>query len=252
MGDFHIPTLADTIAAVPKLSEHGDPALRAPDDEVVWRYMPWWKFEAMITSQSLYFNKLTNFLNDDPLEGAIPTNQIVADALYSDAQAYHKFIEQGPVRQTYINCWHRGETESAQMWEEYASLSEGIVVESTVGKLRAQFTGTDELKKGVVEAVRYIDHESDTVASRDRFATINVKSAKDFKHEREMRLWFVYDVFYIESILPSHELVPIDLQTVVTGVILAPCSAESFAKAVQDLLTSKGLEVPVRRSGLVV
>lgn len=253
MEDYPIPTLADTIAAVPKLWEHGAPELHASDDEVVWRYMPWWKFEALICDEALYFNKLTNFLDQDPLEGAIPSNQIVADALHADAAAYHQFVEKGPVRQTYINCWHRGQTESQEMWEEYASLSEGVIVVSTVGQLRAQFCGNDDLKKGVVEPVRYIDHETDTVPSRDPFATINVKSEKDFKHEREMRLWFVYDVFYIENILATHELVPVDLKSVVHEIILAPLSDAAFADRTQSLLATKGLEdVPVRRSDLVV
>ncbi len=252
MADYHIPTLADTLAATPQLFEHGDSSHRAADDEVLWRYMPLWKFDAMLRDRALYFNKLTNFVETDPLEGAIPAKQIIADAMLADdAAAYHKFIEAGPISQTYINCWHRGEVESPEMWEAYASLSEGVIVVSTVGQLRAQFTGSDGLKIGVVEPVRYIDFEKDTVATRDPFATIAIKSGKDFRHEREMRVWFVYHIYDIKAILPCFELVSVNLAGVVSKIILAPQSSDVFAKRVRELLVSAELQhVPMLRSRL--
>lgn len=254
MAEGNTPTTDDLKLESPQLTR-ATGANALDDSQPVWRYMARWKFEAILQDQALYFNRITTFLKSDPLEGTIPTKQIIADAAFSDAEAFHRFMQMGTIEQTYINCWHLAGEETGCMWEQYASLADGIILESTVGQLRAQFKGGNGCKKGFVERVRYIDHTDDTVPSRNRFATIAIKDRAGFHHEREVRMYFVYDVYYLETVwgsIPDHELLAIEASSLMNGVILAPLAEPDLKSQIQQLLAGSGLgNVAVKASTLV-
>lgn len=112
-----------------------------PDDEVVWRFLEFAKFLALIEQSSLWFSRAD--LLDDSREGE-----------FTDVELEHlqKLISQaGPTgagagrvtatfkatrSQCFVHCWYMKPHESAAMWKLYAPGGGGIAVKSSIGAIK--------------------------------------------------------------------------------------------------------------------
>ena len=54
-----------------------------------------------------------------------------------------------------VNCWFMGEQELPQMWEAYASVSEGVAIRSSCERLSISLAVHQEVSR--VQKVRYVD-----------------------------------------------------------------------------------------------
>jgi hypothetical protein len=119
------------------------------DDEPVWRYLRYSRYEQMIRERILFFSRLDHF--EDKFEGTIPqANEEERDAYFRSQGIREEYLRPNPgslgVRlfevfraTTYANCWRRDNQESAWAWNQYCSntgSAEGVAVLSTVGALR--------------------------------------------------------------------------------------------------------------------
>ena len=87
----------------------------------------------------------------------------------------------------FFNCWHMNDGASDAMWKLYVKGSEGVAIQSTVGRLICSFAScSDTVYLG---EVRYVDHAT--------FAAPNGKPSGfsdymfkrlAFRHEQEVRL----------------------------------------------------------------
>jgi hypothetical protein len=112
--------------------------------QVVWRYLPLWKFEDMCTSSTLYFCRCDKL--DDQLEGR-PSRRGIHGTSRSDlafADAYpmsgcyqNKADAQDVTRYTtFLNCWHKNSREDNRMWKEYTKGDpDSVVITSSVKAL---------------------------------------------------------------------------------------------------------------------
>ena len=116
-------------------NEFGFDIKTEPDwwDPVIWRYINFTKFVALIANQELFFTRASMF--DDPWEGLFPTphrkyiQRVIGDGLtfaehYAAVEIYNR---QGAM----VNCWHKGDTESDAMWRLYALAPDGVAIRST-------------------------------------------------------------------------------------------------------------------------
>jgi hypothetical protein len=116
-----------------------------PDDTMVWHYMPWWKFERLVGSASLFFARLDRYLPEDPNEGAVPepTKKRLLDQLehLPDSEVITRKVVQDGIepwtrKAVYASCWSDDSHESAKMWRKFGRGPESVALQSTVGRLK--------------------------------------------------------------------------------------------------------------------
>lgn len=227
-----------------------------PEDEniKIWRYMDFTKFVYLLEKQSLFFTRSDKF--EDPLEGTLNDftiqqfreeyfrvvtgeEHIKEIAFQGILDSKKKFIEW-----TTINCWHLNNYESDAMWKLYLKSNEGIAIQSTFNRLSRSFDKTD--MSVFIGKVRYEDYENYTIPINNMFFSFLTKS-KSFEHEREIRA--------IHNVIPTKENaidynaqpfkfgvdIPVDLETLIENVYLAPNSPEWINELVKSVLKTYNL-----------
>jgi hypothetical protein len=141
-----------------------------PDNQSIWRYMPFTKFAWLIANKSLYFSRLDQ--HDDWWEGLLPKS--------SDNET-KKYIRYN----RFINCWHMNESESDAMWKLYGGSSgETIAIKTSVGRL------IQALEKSHIPVnIGEVKYEEKTTENRyNPLYSPVLYIRKPFQHERELRL----------------------------------------------------------------
>jgi hypothetical protein len=247
------------------------PQIKPPpsDDSIVWRYMDFTKFVALLEAESLFFSRLD--LLGDPFEGAFPDSQPVGDRLIASLPAgavppgatvlLHGGIErsyESTRRWMYVSCWYCSTTESAAMWKLFAQSAEAIAVKSRVSRLRTLsqklpgptpgFKGGDKLYVGMVE---YIDYAAGQIPPD--YISRCFRKRQSFAHENELRaLFFRYPVPFKHDVIPDHtgiglSVVPSEL---IEAVYVAPQASHWYADLVRSIVERYGLSAPVCQSAL--
>lgn len=165
-----------------------------PDDQLLWRYLDFYKFADLIQSGTLYCRRADKLTEVDSKEGAM-TNVVDSfiDALFSKelVRGYRVAkipaisgvsITQGSVldtakilrgiardhyryclERTYVCCWHTNNTEDALMWSSYINKVPidglpGVAIQTTSAALRQSL---NECPKTIFSTpIDYIDHET--------------------------------------------------------------------------------------------
>lgn len=230
--------------------------MRVPDEQPLWRYQDLHKFELLIQMSSLYFCRIDHLRRIDPLEGYIaPLNIRRAEEADSDCQKRLRlqFVQGIAPTHTFANCWHANELESRRMWEAFVPGSEGVAIQSTAGRLRSLFHGTNPLKLAMVDRIRYINLEDESMEDSGDFFPVLYKTEM-YRHEREVRIWMAYTTFYLDKqgldILNPGESVRIDLEGLVEQVVIHPDAHPGLDESVHRVLAKHGQTIPVRPSSL--
>ena len=132
------------------------------DEDILWRYMSFEKFGSLLSTKSLYFARTDTF--EDPYEGSVPPPLM---EIYK--QETDRLGREGgkAVRELWENwrkwvmccCWHRNKQESMAMWGRYDLHNSGIVVKTTMQRLKNSFT--DKRDEAVyIGKVKYIDRQN--------------------------------------------------------------------------------------------
>jgi hypothetical protein len=225
-----------------------NPRLTVPCAETtLWRYMSIEKFLALLQSGKLYFSALAAM--DDPFEGLFPPalQSSVLEMLRKDSHRLgystewtntdiHLFVRKGH----YVTCWHVNSDDSAAMWSLYSG-SSGVAITTTVGVLRSCLTSsTEHITLG---RVKYLDYRNAKTAELDAFRLPFIKRSS-FEHEQEFRV-----AIYRKESLRSIE-VPVDLNRLISEIVVAPTSATWLHEVVRDVAARYGCTAQVRRSDL--
>lgn len=241
-----------------------------PDETVLWRYMDFAKFTALLLQGGLYLPRAD--LMDDQFEGAIglASREADWDKFYLD---YFRKVVSGPspsgepisispedieeqaqrlLRQTKagsatarsrpVSCWHANSGESEAQWRLYCPPQTfGVALRSSVGRLWDAMAGE---QNAVVGRVHYLDFSrAFAVTGRER---IFCKRAS-LSHEREVRAVILDD----ELDPPRGRLVGCDLAALIDTIVLSPFVPDWFEAVMADVLAKYDLLIPVRRSDLL-
>ena len=126
-----------------------------PDNETLWRYLEFFKFEDLLKTSSLYFARPDTF--DDPFEGrfsignahGFSKSDLEFRKLYNIANETDVAARHDLHRNViFISCWQRSSHELRQMWNAYTKTNDSVVVATSVKALR-RFTPTSLMKFGV-------------------------------------------------------------------------------------------------------
>lgn len=173
---------------MPATTDH--PCFQQPENEniLLWRYMDFTKFIALISSKSLFFCRADLFA--DPFEGSYSkANLMMRQYVYKDMKPeqflnmttqmanYAKWVREW----TYINCWHANNYESAAMWDLYTKTNEAVAIVTDYKGLKAVLP-----EKAYLGLVNYIDYEKEWLPEGNSFYPFTHKR-KSFEHEKEVR-----------------------------------------------------------------
>jgi hypothetical protein len=224
------------------------------------------KFRDLMTTSELYFCRSDRF--NDKREGLPPEEylpllglnsldirerQELLHAIGSDAQFRESF---------YINCWHLFRDETSKMWKAYSDA--GVAICSQYTLLKSALGSLDD--RAFLGLVRYGWRH---MQGWNLFRFIYTKRM-EYADEREVRaLLWIMDPFaginrHFDDKNRAHSLplTPppdralnghrrrVDLQALVTEIIVSPWAASEVIDEVTQLVRSNGYAIPVRPSEL--
>jgi tRNA(His) 5'-end guanylyltransferase len=249
------------------------PVLTSPEDKTqkLWRYMDFTKFVSLLSTSCLFFARADKL--GDPWEGSVPKadrkareHRFRSSPLKMDDATISRFVEfRGEVIKrfiefTAINCWHANDHESAAMWKLYLKSNEGIAIQSTFERLAMCITDdfTEQVYLGMVKYVNYEEYRIGTPYGGFHWLEPFFHKRKSFEHEREVRAIVIRmpetpeGITRIDMPSPIEDgiSVPVNLDTLIESVYLAPTIADWFAALATDVLQRYGVDKPVIRSHL--
>ncbi|MGB2821810.1 MAG: hypothetical protein WBF17_12565 [Phycisphaerae bacterium] len=232
---------------------------KMPDNPnaVVWRYMDFTKYVAMLDSGGLFFVKVNALAHADPFEGSFWPSQELRENAGSREHA------ESSAREMLVSCWHRNEGESAAMWRLYLRSDEGVAIRSTFSRLQMVLrdgrvrepegdgTAPGTPVNGGVGLVEYLDFQTQRFGPRANLFQGVLHKRKCFDHEREVRAVIVPDTRWLREARTGVVLLVSDLNDLILEVYVRPESPRWLTDLVRSVSQKYGLEAPVRRSRLL-
>jgi hypothetical protein len=239
-----------------------------PSDQnaVIWRFMNMKKFADFVDNGELYFCRADLFHDDG--EGLPPENYLPSPNLHPLDVRDRRTIDDsiGCLAQFreafYINCWHLFREERWTMWQKYGE--GGVAICSKYCLLKTALEAMDD--RAFIGVVRY---GSRHMTGWNLFRFITTKRM-EFADEQEVRafLWII-DPYaginrHIDADNRVHDrpLTPppdrvreghrrkVDVQTLVTEIVVGPQASTSTLSKIQRMVKSKGYVIPVRASAI--
>jgi len=241
---------------------------RCAPDLMLWRYMDFAKFVALLEERALYFARADNL--GDSFEGATgisdrlpsweafyrdffreavatapgqtqpPSEEVLAREVERLLTDFKKIGERDRLR-AFMSCWHANSVESEALWRLYCPPpSAGVAIRTTVAALEKSLLTKSFVKIG---RVQYVDFRKGFAGLHDRIYW----KRKSLVHEAEVRA-------VIEEFDPQAEMgraIPVELTTLVLGVVPSPYAPFWFEELISKTLTRYGLNIPVERSELL-
>lgn len=233
----------------------------------IWRYIEFWKLQHLVQNRQLYLCRSDKF--EDEHEG-LPPSEYERRVLNLDPfdfndirQRDHRigFLADG--RQSfYVNCWHLHVEETATMWNRYGR--DGVAIVSRydllkqvidplpdrvmVGLVRygmnhlagwnvIQFIMTKREEYSQEREVRVVVWRTDTGDGMNRHLDLNGRP-----HDRP-----IYDP---PPTLPKGICLDIDVDALITDVVVSPFAPDDRLAGVRALLAAAGIAAGVRGSSL--
>lgn len=195
-------------------------------DLPVWRYLPWYKFEDLVNTSSLFFTRADLLKKKfDDAEGAMTASE--RELIDFTLEGMHDYIasQSTPVLKVsgipfqgarsidlaaytenvaktyayylnnmYVNCWHQNCNEDVSMWREYVPDGNGVAIHASTRTLLKSLEATPEEVFG--STVEYIDHAREPVGDALRrggglylvLLQMLIRKKIRFAGERELRL----------------------------------------------------------------
>ena len=135
-------------------------AIKLPTDPntVVWKYLDSSKFLDLLLSQKLFMSRSDKF--EDQYEGTFsePTFEEIKKLSIDnpDFLKYYKIHRE----KVAISSWHINEYESFAMWQIFTQNSEGLAIQSTIGRLQEALEPEINFNQYIGE-VNYIDYKKE-------------------------------------------------------------------------------------------
>ncbi|MFN7936600.1 MAG: hypothetical protein U0R19_24980 [Bryobacteraceae bacterium] len=227
-----------------------------PEEPLLWRYLDFAKFIALLETSSLFFCRADKL--EDSWEGSIADlNSKARERMYSELpptlrdSTSEMFSSMGlRLRKlTFICCWHASLHESAAMWAHYSRGQNGIAIRTSYRRL------SESLKRApqsiYVGRVRYMDYSTDPVPTGFTFGPYLCKRS-GFEHEQEVRAIIQQLTSLKAPVLETGDgiSITIPLDVLVEAIFVAPTTPTWVLQTVQAIVARFGLNVEVRRSDL--
>ncbi|KDN53669.1 hypothetical protein [Flavobacterium seoulense] len=227
---------------------HHNSNIKLPEDTetIVWKYLDLSKFLDLLLSQKLFMSRSDKF--EDQYEGTFsePTYEEIKKLAIDnpDFINYYKTHRE----KVAISSWHINEYESFAMWQIFTQNSEGLAIQSTIGRLQKALQPENNFKQYIGE-VNYIDYKKEYIPFDDLFFPFLFKR-KSFQYEREVRI--ITDVSDSENNTKLNEglKISVDINQLIEKIYIHPKSENWYKNLVIELVKQLGFDFTIEKSDL--
>lgn len=216
-----------------------------PDpDTVIWKYLDLSKFLDLLLCKKLFMSRSDKF--EDQYEGTFsePTFGEMKKIAENKPQFldYYKTHREKVV----ISSWHSNEYESYAMWQIFTQNSEGLAIQSTIGRLQKALD-SDLNYEQHIGAVNYIDYKKEAIPFNDIFFPFLFKR-KSFQYEGEVRV--ISDVTKYGHSINDGLKIDVDINCLIEKVYIHPKSENWYKNLVFQLMEQLGFNFTIEKSDL--
>ena len=213
-------------------------------DTIVWKYLDLSKFLDLLMSKKLFMSRSDKF--EDQYEGTFsePTYEEIK-RLSIDNPDFIKYYKTHREKVA-ISSWHINEYESFAMWQIFTQNSEGLAIQSTIGRLQKALEPEKNYKQYIGE-VNYIDYKKEYIPFDDMFFPFLFKR-KSFQYEREVRI--ITDVANSKTILNDGLKIHVNINQLIEKIYIHPKSENWYKNLVIDLVKQLDFDFTIEKSDL--
>ena len=223
-----------------------NPNIKLPEDPntVVWKYLVLSKFLDLLMSEKLFMSRSDKF--EDQYEGTFsePTFEEIRKLSIDnpDFLNYYKTHRE----KVAISSWHINEYESFAMGQIFTQNSEGLAIQSTIGRLQKALQPEEHFQQYIGE-VNYIDYKKEYIPFDDLFFPFLYKR-KSFQYEREVRI--ISDVTQNNLKLNDGLKINVDVNLLIEKIYIHPKSENWYKNLVIQLVAKLGFDISIEKSDL--
>lgn len=258
-----------------------NPYEQADLDIRILRYMSFLKLVSLLELKALWFSRLG--VLEDQFEGMLP--KATRAKMIEKSKNWFETFPQPELRKQLlemtdrnvqdgrcvlvVNCWCLGNYESPDMWKSYVRDRYGVVIRSTVARLRRSLWGNpDMLHIGKVQYIDFESHDMSTYDGGQAHKRALIKR-REFAYENELRVSTLNNVTMSCLNPDGSEMseeqkkgpgrfdperlglyVKVELDRLIEAIFVAPNSPGWFLHLAKRIVARYGLKVPVYRSHL--
>ncbi|MFM2370143.1 MAG: hypothetical protein RL619_2464 [Bacteroidota bacterium] len=223
-----------------------NPNIKLPEDTntIVWKYLDLSKFLDLLMSQKLFMSRSDKF--EDQYEGTFsePTFEEIKK-LSIDNPEFLNFYKTHREKVA-ISSWHINEYESFAMWQIFTQNSEGLAIQSTIGRLQNALLPEVNFNQYIGE-VNYIDYKKEYIPFDDMFFPFLFKR-KSFQYEREVRI--ISDVADNNIKINDGLKINVDINELIEKIYIHPKSENWYKNLVIQLVKQLGFDFTIEKSDL--
>lgn len=223
-----------------------NPNIKLPDDSdtIVWKYLDLSKFLDLLLSQKLFMSRSDKF--EDQYEGTFsePTFEEIKK-LATDNPDFLNFYKTHREKVA-ISSWHINEYESFAMWQIFTQNSEGLAIQSTIGRLQKALKPETNINQYIGE-VNYIDYKKEYIPFDDMFFPFLFKR-KSFQYEREVRI--ISDISDSKIKINDGLKINVDISELIEKIYIHPKSENWYKNLVIQLVSELGFNFHIEKSDL--
>ena len=213
-------------------------------DTIVWKYLDLSKFLDLLMSQQLFMSRSDKF--EDQYEGTFsePTYEEIKKLSVNNPEflEYYKTHRE----KVAISSWHINEYESFAMWQIFTQNSEGLAIQSTIGRLQNALIPEKKIEQFIGE-VNYIDYKKEYIPFDDLFFPFLFKR-KSFQYEREVRI--ISDISASNIKINDGMKIDVDICQLIEKIYIHPKSENWYKNLVIELVSKLGFDFTIEKSDL--
>ena len=223
-----------------------NPNIKLPKDPntIIWKYLDLSKFLDLLMSEKLFMSRSDKF--EDQYEGTFsePTFEEIKKLSIDnpDFLNYYKTHRE----KVAISSWHINEYESFAMWQIFTQNSEGLAIQSTIGRLQESLVPEINFKQYIGE-VNYIDYKKEHIPFDDMFFPFLFKR-KSFQYEGEVRL--ITDIGDSNIKINEGLKINVEINRLIGKIYIHPKSENWHKNLVIQLVKQLGFDFKIEKSDL--
>ena len=221
-----------------------NPNIKLPEDPntVVWKYLDLSKFLDLLMSEKLFMSRSDKF--EDQYEGTFsePTFEEIKKLSIDnpDFLNYYKTHRE----KVAISSWHI--YESFAMWQIFTQNSEGLAIQSTIGRLQESLVPETNFNQYIGE-VNYIDYKKEHIPFDDMFFPFLFKR-KSFQYEGEVRI--ITDIGKSDIKINERLKINVNINQLIEKIYIHPKSENWYKNLVIQLVKQLGFDFTIEKSDL--
>lgn len=223
-----------------------DPKISIPLDPntIVWKYLDLSKFVDLLLYKKLFLSRSDKF--EDQYEGTFsePTFEEIKKLATNNPDFLDDYYERR--KKVVISSWHINEYESFAMWQIFTQNSEGLAIQSTLGRIQSALNADLDFIQHIGE-VNYIDYKKEYIPFDHAFFPFLFKR-KSFQYEREIRV--ISDMSSSQIDIDNGIKIDVNLDQLIEKIYIHPKSENWYKKLVMELVTRLGFDFTIEKSDL--